>query len=210
MKKRYAALFALTLVGIMSGCGQAETQPADNTVSITPVERKTDGPQIDMAVKYDFAGNHADVNGMEFRRYIWDGSAWESEDGTCTVNLDKAEENEGTIRFQPESDALNAEYIVIIDAQTPESGNSIQFAESPALSGLPTEQLTSSVAMWEAPIDDLAVDVEIPLLVRTFRTDGTQVPVVIDAFSDPENSSALKSSSYAEAYTVKFVKNDHL
>ena len=73
MKKRYAAGLALALVGILSGCGQAETQPADNTISITPVERKTDGPQMDMAVKYDFAGNHADVNGMEFRRYIWDG-----------------------------------------------------------------------------------------------------------------------------------------
>ena len=164
MKKRYAAGLALALVGILSGCGQAETQPADNTISITPVERKTDGPQMDMAVKYDFAGNHADVNGMEFRRYIWDGSAWENEGGTFTVNLDKVEENEGTIRFQPESDVLNAEYIVIIDAQTPESGNSIQFAESPALSGLPTEWLTSAVAMQEEKIDDLAVDVEIPLL----------------------------------------------
>ena len=71
MKKRYAAGLALALVGILSGCGKAETQPADNTISITPVERKTDGPQMDMAVKYDFAGNHADVNGMEFRRYIW-------------------------------------------------------------------------------------------------------------------------------------------
>ena len=94
MKKRYAAGLALALVGILSGCGQAETQPADNTISITPVERKTDGPQMDMAVKYDFAGNHADVNGMEFRRYIWDGSAWENEGGTFTVNLDKVEENE--------------------------------------------------------------------------------------------------------------------
>ena len=165
---------------------------------------------MDMAVKYDFAGNHADVNGMEFRRYIWDGSAWENEGGTFTVNLDKVEENEGTIRFQPESDVLNAEYIVIIDAQTPESGNSIQFAESPALSGLPTEWLTSAVAMQEEKIDDLAVDVEIPLLVRTFRTDGTQILVAIDAFADPENSSAVKYSSYAEAYTVKFVKNDTL
>ena len=114
------------------------------------------------------------------------------------------------IRDRPESDALNAEYIVIIDAQTPESGNSIQFTESPALSGLPTEWLTSAVAMQEEKIDDLALDVEIPLLVRTFRTDGTQILVAIDAFADPENSSAVKYSSYAEAYTVKFVKNDTL
>ena len=64
--------------------------------------------------------------------------------------------------------------------------------------------------MREEKIDDLAVDVEIPLLVRTFRTDGTQILVAIDAFSDPGNSSAVKHSSYAEAYTVKFVKNDNL
>ena len=44
MKKRYAAGLALALVGILSGCGKAETQPADNTISITPVERKTNGP----------------------------------------------------------------------------------------------------------------------------------------------------------------------
>ena len=64
--------------------------------------------------------------------------------------------------------------------------------------------------MQEEKIDDLAVDVEIPLLVRTFRTDGTQVLVVIDAFTDPENSAAVKHSRYAEAYAVKFVKNDTL
>ena len=46
--------------------------------------------------------------------------------------------------------------------------------------------------------------------MRTFRTDGTQVLVVIDAFADPDNSAAVKHSSYAEAYTVKFVKNDNL
>ncbi len=40
MKKRYAAGLALALVGILSGCGQAKTQPADNTISITPVEQK--------------------------------------------------------------------------------------------------------------------------------------------------------------------------
>ena len=56
------------------------------------------------------------------------------------------------------------------------------------LSDLPVEQITSSVAMQEEPIDDLAVDVEIPLLVRTFRTDGTQILVAIDAFSDPETA----------------------
>ena len=209
MKKRHAALLALALVGILSGCGQAETQPADNTISITPVEQKTKGSQIDKSVKYEFSGNHADANGIEIQRYEWDGSAWNKDDyGLFTVNSEKVGESSGIIQFDPETDAVNAEYNINI--QSDDFGGSMQFADSSKLSDLPVEQLTSSVAMQEEKIDDLAVDVEIPLLVRTFRTDGTQVLVVIDAFADPENSAAVKHSSYAEAYTVKFVKNDNL
>lgn len=209
MKKRHAALLALALVGILSGCGQAETQPADNTISITPVEQKTKGSQIDKSVKYEFSGNHADANGIEIQRYEWDGSAWNKDDyGLFTVNSEKVGESSGIIQFDPETDAVNAEYNINI--QSDDFGGSMQFADSSKLSGLPTEWLTSAVAMQEEKIDDLAVDVEIPLLVRTFRTDGTQVLVVIDAFADPENSAAVKHSSYAEAYTVKFVKNDNL
>ena len=209
MKKRHAALAALALVGILSGCGQAETQPADNTISITPVEQKTKGSQIDKSVKYEFSGNHADANGIEIQRYEWDGSAWNKDDyGLFTVNSEKVGESSGIIQFDPETDAVNAEYNINI--QSDDFGGSMQFAYSSKLSGLPTEWLTSAVAMREEKIDDLAVDIEIPLLVRTFRTDGTQVLVVIDAFADPENSAAVKHSSYAEAYTVKFVKNDNL
>ncbi|WP_418376831.1 hypothetical protein [Agathobaculum sp.] len=209
MKKRHAALAALALVGILSGCGQAETQPADNTISITPVEQKTNGSQIDKSVKYEFSGNHADANGIEIQRYEWDGSAWNKDDyGLFTVNSEKVGESSGIIQFDPETDAVNAEYNINI--QSDDFGGSMQFADSSKLSGLPTEWLTSAVAMREEKIDDLAVDIEIPLLVRTFRTDGTQVLVVIDAFADPENSAAVKHSSYAEAYTVKFVKNDNL
>ena len=209
MKRRYAALFALALVGMLSGCGQAETQPADNTISITPVEQKTNGSQIDKSVKYEFSGNHADANGIEIQRYEWDGSAWNKDDyGLFTVNSEKVGESSGIIQFDPETDAVNAEYNINI--QSDDFGGSMQFADSSKLSGLPTEWLTSAVAMQEEKIDDLAVDVEIPLLVRTFRTDGTQVLVVIDAFADPDDSAAVKHSSYAEAYTVKFVKNDNL
>ncbi|WP_417188081.1 hypothetical protein [Agathobaculum sp.] len=209
MKKRYAAGLALALAGILSGCGQAKTQPADNTISITPVEQKTNGSQIDKSVKYEFSGNHADANGIEIQRYEWDGSAWNKDDyGLFTVNSGEIGESSGTIRFEPESDAVNSEYIIVV--QSDDFGGSIQNADSSKLSGLPTEWLTSAVAMQEEKIDDLALDVEIPLLVRTFRTDGTQVLVVIDAFTDPENSAAVKHSSYAEAYTVKFVKNDTL
>lgn len=209
MKKRHAALAALALVGILSGCGQTKTQPADNTISITPVEQKTKGSQIDKSVKYEFSGNHADANGIEIQRYEWDGSAWNKDDyGLFTVNSEKVGESSGIIQFDPETDAVNAEYNINI--QSDDFGGSMQFADSSKLSGLPTEWLTSAVAMQEEKIDDLAVDVEIPLLVRTFRTDGTQVLVVIDAFADPDDSAAVKHSSYAEAYTVKFVKNDHL
>ena len=209
MKKRHAALAALALVGILSGCGQAQSQPADNTIAITPVEQKTKGSQIDKSVKYEFSGNHADANGIEIQRYEWDGSAWDKDDyGLFTVNSEKVGESSGIIQFDPETDAVNAEYNINI--QSDDFGGSMQFADSSKLSGLPTEWLTSAVAMQEEKIDDLAVDVEIPLLVRTFRTDGTQVLVVIDAFADPDDSAAVKHSSYAEAYTVKFVKNDNL
>lgn len=209
MKKRHAALAALALVGILSGCGQAQSQPADNTIAITPVEQKTNTAQVDMSVKYDFSGNNADANGIEIQRYEWNGSAWSKDDyGLYTVNSEKVGKSSGIIQFDPETDAVNAEYN--INVQSDDFGGSMQFADSSKLSGLPTEWLTSAVAMQEEKIDDLAVDVEIPLLVRTFRTDGTQVLVVIDAFADPENSAAVKHSSYAEAYTVKFVKNDNL
>ena len=162
-----------------------------------------------MSVKYDFSGNNADANGIEIQRYEWDGSAWNKDDyGLFTVNSEKVGKSSGIIQFDPETDAVNAEYNINI--QSDDFGGSMQFADSSKLSGLPTEWLTSAVAMQEEKIDDLAVDVEIPLLVRTFRTDGTQILVAIDAFTDPENSAAVKHSSYAEAYTVKFVKNDHL
>lgn len=36
------------------------------------------------------------------------------------------------------------------------------------------------------------------LLVRVFRTDGTIIPVSIDAFLEPENSKAVQESVYAE------------
>ena len=209
MKKRHAALAALALVGILSGCGQAQSQPADNTIAITPVEQKTNTAQVDMSVKYDFSGNNADANGIEIQRYEWNGSAWSKDDyGLYTVNSEKVGKSSGIIQFDPETDAVNAEYN--INVQSDDFGGSMQFADSSKLSGLPTEWLTSAVAMQEEKIDDLAIDAEIPLLVRTFRTDNTQILVAIDAFSDPENSSAVKNSSYAEAYTVKFVKNDNL
>lgn len=209
MKKRYAAMCALALVGTLSGCGQKQEQPADNTISIAPAAQATASVRAKMPVEYDFSGNNADANSIEIQRYAWDGSAWNKDDyGPFTVGSEKIGTSSGTIRFEPESDAVNSEYI--IDVQIEDSRNSITNAVPSKLSGLPTEKLTSDVAVRKDKINDLALDVELPLLVRTFRTDGTQVSLSIDAFSDPENSEALKDSSYAEAYTVKFVRKDNL
>ena len=100
MKKRHAALAALALVGILSGCGQAETQPADNTIAIAPVEKKANTAQVDMSVKYDFSGNNADANGIEIQRYEWNGSAWSKDDyGLYTVNSEEVGKSSGIIQF---------------------------------------------------------------------------------------------------------------
>lgn len=80
MKKRYAAGLALALVGILSGCGQAETQPADNTISITPVEQATTEKQSGAIVEYHFSGNNTEANGITFNSYTWDGNAWQNMD----------------------------------------------------------------------------------------------------------------------------------
>ncbi len=56
MKKRHAALAALALVGILSGCGQTKTQPADNTISISPVEQTTTEKQSGAVIEYLFPG----------------------------------------------------------------------------------------------------------------------------------------------------------
>ena len=127
-----------------------------------------------------------------FGCYIWDGSTWQKdEDATfglrCSATLGSGK---GTIKFERDGDAANANYKIGMD--------------SPERNSLPMEGLTATVAAWEEPVNGLAVDTEIPLLVRVFRTDGTIIPVSIDAFSEPENSKAVQKSVYAEAYTVIF------
>ena len=208
MKKRYIAGLALALMGILSGCGQAKTQPADNTISITPVEQATTEKQSGAVVEYHFSGNNTEANGITFNSYTWDGNAWQNMDKPIGVYGMGLNNGTGKIIFRHDADTINAAYD--IEMTFPRGGASTQYGDSSELSKLPTDNLTVAVAGQEKPIDDLAVDVEIPLLVRTFRTDGTQILVAIDAFADPENSSAVKYSSYAEAYTVKFVKNDTL
>ena len=188
MKKRYMAGLALALVGILSGCGQPA---ADNTISLTPVEETT-ADQSGRLIEYNFSGHRSEAEGVLFGCYIWDGSTWQKdEDATfglrCSATLGSGK---GTIKFERDGDAANANYKIGMD--------------SPERNSLPMEGLTATVAAWEEPVNDLAVDTEIPLLVRVFRTDGTIIPVSIDAFLEPENSKAVQKSVYAEAYTVIF------
>lgn len=188
MKKRYIAGLALALVGILSVCGQPA---ADNTISLTPVEETT-ADQSGRLIEYNFSGHRSEAEGVLFGCYIWDGSTWQKdEDATfglrCSATLGSGK---GTIKFERDGDAANANYKIGMD--------------SPERNSLPMEGLTATVAAWEEPVNDLAVDTEIPLLVRVFRTDGTIIPVSIDAFLEPENSKAVQESVYAEAYTVIF------
>lgn len=205
MKKRYAAL-ALALAGILSGCGQtkapAGSQPADNTVSIAPAAAAED--KTGKLVEYDFSGNKTDANGVEFAYYTWNGSEWEKDDrGVSGIYAEKLGSSEGTIKFERSGDEENADYTIEVDS--PEFGGSTQTADSPERDSLPTEGLSAAAAAQTDAIDDLAVDAEIPLLVRVFRTDGTDAEVSIDAFSDPDSCEALKDCAFAEAYTVTFV-----
>ena len=93
MKKRYIAGLALALMGILSGCGQAKTQPADNTISITPVEQATTENTIGLTVvEYRFFRQQRGSQRNEHSAATtWDGSAWQNKDepiGRVTVNAD--------------------------------------------------------------------------------------------------------------------------
>ena len=194
MKKRYAAGLALALVGILSGCGQTA---ADNTISLTPV-KETTADQSGRLIEY-----RSEAEGVLFGCYIWDGSAWQKdEDATFGFRSVALGSGKGTIKFERDGDTANANYK--IGADSPTLGGYTQVMDSPERNSLPMEGLTATVAAWEEPVNGLAVDTEIPLLVRVFRTDGTIIPVSIDAFSEPENSKAVQKSVYAEAYTVIF------
>ena len=201
MKKRYIAGLALALVGILSGCGL--TRAKANTISVTPVEETT-ADQSGRLIEYNFSGHRSEAEGVLFGCYIWDGSAWQKDEDTtfgtrCSGTLGSGN---GTIKFERDGDAANANYKIGVDS--PQLGGYTQAMDSLERNSLSTDGLTATVAAWEQPVNDLPVDTEIPLLVRVFRTDGTIIPVSIDAFSDPENSKAVQKSVYAEAYTVIF------
>ena len=190
MKKRYAAGLALALVGILSGCGKAETQPADNTISITPME------QAGTLAVYTYSGNNTEANGITFNSYTWDGNAWQNMDKPIGVYGMGLNNGTGKIIFRHDADTINVAYD--IEMTFPSGGASTQYGDSSELSKLPTDNLTVAVT-------DLAVDVEIPLVVRVFNTDGATHTVDINAFIEPDSSEALKNCIYADAITATFV-----
>lgn len=203
MKKRHAALAALALVGILSGCGQTKTQPADNTISITPVEKTTAEKQSGAVIEYLFSGNNTEANGITFNTYTYNGKTWENMDKPIGVYGMGLNSGTGKIIFRHDADTINVAYD--IEMTFPSGGASTQYGDSSELSKLPTDNLTVAVTGQEKPIDDLAVDVEIPLVVRVFNTDGATHTVEVNAFIEPDSSDALKNCIYADAITATFV-----
>ena len=140
MKKRYIAGLALALMGILSGCGQAKTQPADNTISITPVEQATTEKQSGAVVEYHFSGNNTEANGITFNSYTWDGNAWQNMDKPIGVYGMGLNNGTGKIIFRHDADTINAAYD--IEMTFPRGGASTQYGDSSELSKLPTDNLT--------------------------------------------------------------------
>lgn len=203
MKKRHAALAALALVGILSGCGQTKTQPADNTISISPVEQTTTEKQSGAVIEYLFSGNNTEANGITFNFYTWNNKTWQNMDKPIGVYGMGLNNGTGKIIFRHDADTINVAYD--IEMTFPSGGASTQYGDSSELSKLPTDNLTVAVTGQEKPIDDLAVDVEIPLVVRVFNTDGATHTVEVNAFIEPDSSDALKNCIYADAITATFV-----
>lgn len=203
MKKRHAALAALALVGILSGCGQTKTQPADNTIAIAPVEQTTTEKQSGAVIEYLFSGNNTEANGITFNFYTWNNKTWQNMDKPIGVYGMGLNNGTGKIIFRHDADTINVAYD--IEMTFPSGGASTQYGDSSELSKLPTDNLTVAVTGQEKPIDDLAVDVEIPLVVRVFNTDGATHTVEVNAFIEPDSSDALKNCIYADAITATFV-----
>ncbi|WP_418985254.1 hypothetical protein [Agathobaculum sp.] len=219
MKKRYIAGLALALVGILSGCGQTKTQPADNTMHLAPVEFSAEQAELlqlagvnttaDRFFLYEFSGNHTEANGTEICHYIWKDSQWtpyKRRDGLVSGRYAQDLNGEtGKIAFHRDGDS-NSDFS--IEVHYPDGGWS-HLKGGPGAVSDPTEGRFATISTMEEPIDDLAVGVEIPILIRVFHKEDTIWPLSIDAFSDPESSESLQKSSYAEVYTVKFVKKDN-
>ncbi len=216
MKKRYATGLALALVGILSGCGQ--TQAADNTMHLAPMELSEEQDELirltgtsttaNTFFLYEFSGNHTDANGMEIRHYIWKDNQWtpyRGRDGLVAGrnNLDFNEKT-GKIAFRRDGES-NANLSIEVHYPGDEWSH---LKGEPGGAGDQTEDKFVTISTMEGPIDDLAVGVETPILIRVFHKEDTIWPVSVDAFAHPENSEAVQKSVYAEVYTVIFVRKE--
>ena len=213
MKKRYAAGLALALVGILSGCGQTQ---ADNTMHLAPVELSEEQEELiwltgtsttaNTFFLYEFSGNHTDANGMEIHHYIWKDSQWtpyKGRDGLVSgmYQMDlNGQPGKIALRRDGERNAN-----LSIEVHYPSDEWSHLKGEPGGVSDQ-TEGRFATISTMEEPIDDLAVGVETPILIRVFHKEDTIWPVSVEAFNDPENSEAVQKSVYAEVYTVIFIQ----
>ena len=214
MKKRYMAGLALALVGILSGCGQTA---ADNTMHLAPVEFSAEQDELirltgmsttaNKFFLYEFSGNHTDANGMEIHHYIWKDSQWtpyKGRDGLVSGRYQMDLNGQpGKIALRRDGD-INANFA--IEVHYPDGGWSHLAAEPKEIEGLVVGENSVAVGTMEEPIDDLAVGVETPILIRVYRKGDTLRPVTVAAFNDPENSKAVQEGVYAEVYTVIFIQ----
>ena len=215
MKRWYVAGLALALVGILSGCGQTA---ADNTMHLAPVEFSAEQDELirltgmsttaDKFFMYEFSGNNTDANSMEICRYIWQDGQWtpyRGRDGLVAGrNYMDLNEKTGRMAFRRDGESnVN----LSIEVHYPDGGWSHLKGEPGAVSDQ-TEGRFATISTMEEPIDDLAVGVETPILIRVFHKEDTIWPVSVDAFAHPENSEAVQKSVYAEVYTVIFIRKE--
>ena len=181
MKRRYAAGLALALVGILSGCGQ--TQAADNTMHLAPMELSEEQDELirltgtsttaNTFFLYEFSGNHTDANGMEIHHYIWKDNQWTPYKGRDGLVAGRyymdLNEKTGRMAFRSDGES-NAN--LSIEVHYPDDEWSHLKGE-PGGAGDQTEDKRVTISTMEGPIDDLAVGVETPILIRVFHKADT-------------------------------------
>ena len=167
--------------------------------------------QSGAVVEYLFSGNDTEANGIISNTYTYNGKTWENMDKPIGVYGMGLNSGTGTIILRHDADKINAAYD--IKMTFPSGGASLQYGDLSGVSKRPSDSVKVAVAGQEKPIDDLAVGIEIPIVVRVFDykdggTDEGMYTVDINAFTDPDSSETLKNCIFAEAITVKFVHDD--
>ena len=162
---------------------------------------------------YEFSGNHTDANGMEIHHYIWKDSQWtpyKGRDGLVSGMYQMDLNGQpGKIALRRDGD-INANFA--IEVHYPDGGWSHLAAEPKEIEGLVVGENSVAVGTMEEPIDDLAVGVETPILIRVYRKGDTLRPVTVAAFNDPEKQSCtgrrLRGSVHCYFYSEVKTKLD--